>query len=408
MSMLAEMPTSIPAVPGPAVPAPAASVPGVVADVVDAVVGVDTHLDTHTLVMVSAVGAVLAATTVGNDDAGFAQALAWIRRSGPGPRVVAALEGTRSYGIGLARALQAAGLPVVEVARANRRDRRRQLRAAGKSDQLDAHRAAVAVLAAAADQVPVPRADGAREAARILLRARDQITRGRTQAVNALRALLALGDASSNDETDRRLARARTLPKKTLTCLADPTTRLDPDTPTSATSAGATSAGAISAGARLQRRIRAGELSRLAQAILAADQQLRQNKRDLLAVVHHSAPALLDRYGVGPVTAAQALTSWSHPARCRTEAAFAALAGVNPIPASSGKTTRHRLNRGGDRQLNRALHTIAITRARGCPHTRAYIQRRRAQGKTDKEIRRCLKRYIARELFRALTALDNT
>jgi Transposase len=148
-----------------------------VAEQVDAVVGVDTHLDTHAVVMLSPVGAVLAATTVSNDDAGFAQALTWIRRNAPGPRIVAALEGTRSYGIGLTRALQASGLVVVEVARTNRRDRRQRLRGKGKSDQLDAHRAALAVLALPADQLPTPRADGAREAARILLRAREQITR---------------------------------------------------------------------------------------------------------------------------------------------------------------------------------------------------------------------------------------
>ena len=372
-----------------------------VAEHLDAVVGVDTHLDSHALVMVNPLGAVLASLGIGNDDAGFAQALAWIRRTAPGPRVVVGLEGTRSYGIGLARALQGAGLPVVEVARANRRERRGALRAAGKSDQLDAHRAAVTVLTLPATQVPTPRADGAREAARILLRARDQINHGRTQAINALRALLALGDASSHDEADRRLARAKNLPKKALTALTDPTTRLTEPVRTQP----AQPAGPALTGVQLQRRIRARELARLAQAILAADQQLAQNKRDLLAVTRQAAPTLLNIYGVGPVTAAQALVSWSHPGRCRSEAAFAALAGVNPIPASSGKTTRHRLNRGGDRQLNHALHTITITRNRSCPRTHAYIQRRRGQGKTDKEIRRCLKRYIARELYRTL---DNT
>ena len=396
MTMLADIAVPITQAVAGSAAAPARSPAPSVAAHVDAVVGVDTHLDSHALVMVNRLGAVLASLGIGNDEAGFAQALAWIRRTAPGPRVVAALEGTRSYGIGLARALQAADVPVVEVARANRRDRRGQLRAAGKSDQLDAHRAAVTVLAAPADQVPTPRADGAREAARILLRARDQISRGRTQAVNALRALLALGDASSTDEADRRLARAKTLPKKALAALADPTTRDVPDT------------APVTAELRLHRLIRVGELARLAQAILAADRQLAQNKHDLLAVVRQTAPDLLNIYGVGPVTAAQALVSWSHPTRCRSEAAFAALAGANPIPASSGRTTRHRLNRGGDRQLNHALHTIALTRARDCPRTRAYIARRRTQGKTDKEIRRCLKRYIARELYRALTALDNT
>jgi transposase len=115
------------------------------------------------------------------------------------------------------------------------------------------------------------------------------------------------------------------------------------------------------------------------------------------------APGLTDRYGVGPVTAAQAVVSFSHPGRCRNEAAFAALAGTSPLPASSGRTVRHRLNRSGDRALNCAIHTIALTRTRSCPRTRAYIERRTAEGKTPREIRRCLKRYIARELYRQLT-----
>ena len=116
------------------------------------------------------------------------------------------------------------------------------------------------------------------------------------------------------------------------------------------------------------------------------------------------APGLTDRRGIGPVTAAQAIVSFSHPGRCRSEAAFAALAGTSPLQASSGRTVRHRLNRGGDRALNSAIHTIALTRMRSCPRTRAYVARRTAEGKTTREIRRCLKRYIARELYRTLTA----
>jgi transposase len=116
------------------------------------------------------------------------------------------------------------------------------------------------------------------------------------------------------------------------------------------------------------------------------------------------APTLLDKTGVGPVSAAQAIVSWSHRGRVRSDAAFAALAGASPVQASSGRTIRHRLNRGGDRQLNRALHDITLTRWRADPRTHAYITRRRAAGKSDTEIRRALKRYIARELFRALEA----
>ena len=114
------------------------------------------------------------------------------------------------------------------------------------------------------------------------------------------------------------------------------------------------------------------------------------------------APGLTDRRGVGPVTAAQTIVSFSHPGRCRSDAAFAALAGTSPLEASSGRTVRHRLNRGGDRALNNAVHTIAMTRMRSCPRTQAYIARRTAEGKTSREIRRCLKRYIARQLYRQL------
>jgi transposase len=137
-------------------------------------------------------------------------------------------------------------------------------------------------------------------------------------------------------------------------------------------------------------------------AIRGIDRELVDNKQQLAAVVTDLAPHLLAKLGVGPVSAAQAIVSWSHPGRCRDEAAYAALAGASPIPASSGRIVRHRLNRGGDRHLNRALHDILLTRWRRCQRTHAYIARRRAEGKTDPEIRRCLKRYIARELYRCL------
>jgi len=120
-----------------------------------------------------------------------------------------------------------------------------------------------------------------------------------------------------------------------------------------------------------------------------------------------SLPGLTSRYGVGPVSAAQAIVSFSHPGRCRSEAAYAALGGTSPLPASSGQTVRHRHGRGGDRALNRAIHAIALVRMRSCPRTRAYVARRTAEGKTTREIRRCLKRYIARELYRHLTRSMN-
>jgi transposase len=138
------------------------------------------------------------------------------------------------------------------------------------------------------------------------------------------------------------------------------------------------------------------------------DRQLADNKRHLCEVVTHLAPRLLAKRGVGPVSAAQAIVSWSDPGGCHNDAAYAALAGASPIPASSGRTVRHRLNRGGDPHLNRALHDILLTRWRSCQRTHAYITRRRAEDKTNPEIRRCLKRYIARELYRSLNTAMTT
>lgn len=151
-------------------------------------------------------------------------------------------------------------------------------------------------------------------------------------------------------------------------------------------------------------QVRRSETRRLAIAIEQAGQELKANRQLLVQLVTVFAPNLMDKFGVGPVSAAQAIVSWSHPGRCRHEAAFAALAGASPLPASSGRTVRHRYNRGGERSLNRALHDITLTRWRACPHTHAYIAMKRSQGKNDNEIRRSIKRYIARELFRALEA----
>jgi len=129
---------------------------------------------------------------------------------------------------------------------------------------------------------------------------------------------------------------------------------------------------------------------------------LKDNRTQLQTIVNDLVPGLIERRGIGPVSAAQAIVSFSHPGRCRNDAAFAALGGASPLEASSGRTVRHRLNRGGDRALNRALHTIAATRMRSCPTTQAYVARRTAEGKNPREIRRCLKRYIARQLYRTL------
>ena len=347
------------------------------AEVVDAVIGIDTHRDSHEVEIADSTGQPIATMRIGNDSAGFTQLLAAIAEVVPGPRVAVSVEGTRSYGIGLARALAAAGLLVIECERPSRKRRRGK----GKSDPIDAHLAVLAALRLDAARLPVPRADGDREALRILLVARQEIRAARTAQASRLRALLLAGD----DDTDRRAAR-KALTGAALAALAGR---------------------ALPAGAGREHAVRHAEIRRLALALDQARHQLKDNHAQLLAIVDDIVPGLTSRYGVGPVSAAQAIVSFSHPGRCRNEAAFAALGGTSPIPASSGQTVRHRLNRGGDRALNRAIHAIALTRMRSCPRTRAYVARRTAEGKTPREIRRCLKRYIARELYRQLTRSMN-
>jgi len=339
----------------------------------DAFVGGDTHRDTHQLEMLSGIGTVISVITIENDADGYEQAIAWITEHAPGPRVLIGLEGTRSYGVGLSRALQVAGLQVVEVEQPSKADRRGR----GKSDPIDAHHAAMRVLRMPLDRKALPRSDGDREAMRILLIARNEISTTRTGQINRLRALLLLGD-----DDDREWCRC-TMTKANLEKISRRRGRQHETT---------------------EQAVRRAEARRLALAIRAADVELAANLKQLGELADGFAPGLLELKGVGPFCAAQAIVSFSHVGRCRNEAAFASLAGVSPLQASSGRTTRHRLNRGGDRQLNRAVHTIMLTRWRDCPRTREYIERRRKENKTDREIRRCLKRYIARELFRELTA----
>jgi len=285
--------------------------------------------------------------------------------------VVVSIEGTRSFGVGLARAVAAAGLTVIECEQPNRKARRGK----GKSDPIDAHLAVLSALRLDADRLPVPRADGDREALRILLGARHELTVVNTAQTNRLRALLLAGDDSERDT-----ARG-TLTDALLSAMAR---RREPPQ------------------ASRERAVRHSEIRRLARAVRAGRRALVANRAQLENIVDEMAPGLTDRRGIGAVTAAQVIVSFSHPGRCRSDAAFAALSGTSPLQASSGKTVRHRLNRGGDRALNSAIHTIAVTRMRCCPTTKEYVARRRAEGKSSREIQRCLKRYIARELYRAL------
>lgn len=337
------------------------------------VIGVDSHAKTHTYAVLAANGEHLETAAFPNTRASRARAIAWAGRlTGGDLGALWVVEGIGSYGAQLARQVALAGYRVVEAApmRAGRRG-------IGKSDPIDARRIAAAVLPLGEEQLRTPRMDeGNRAAAQILLTARDELTGERTRAVNALTALVRIADlgvdarhplgASKIGEISRWRPREEDL-------VAAATART--------------------------------EAVRLAKRIHALDAELTANMKRVAELVDASpAATLVEETGIGPVTAAAVLVAWSHPGRVRNEAAFAALAGVNPIPASSGNTTRHRLNRGGDRRLNRALNVIAMVRMVHHPQTRAYVHKRRAEGKTDREIRRCVKRYLARRLYRQLNA----
>jgi transposase len=332
-------------------------------------------VDTTSLCVVSPAGAVIAELTIENEEDGFAEAIGWMLRSAPSRRLLVGLEGTRSYGAGLCRALQRVGITVVEVERPSRGERGRR----GKSDTGDAVLAARKLLAMDLDRAPQPRSgDGDREALRLLTIAREELNRHRTGTINQLLAVLLTGDAADQQlrKRDLTVATVRQLTRRRGPGIED-----------------------------RQGRTRRLELRRLAEDLLRLNQQLRDNDEQLKEILEDIAPQLLKPVGVGPVVAAQLIVSYSHHGRCRNEGAFAALGGACPIEASSGRITRHRLNRGGDRRLNRALYTIALTRAKHDPDTRAFIERH-SRTKTNREIRRILKRYIARQMFKILQTID--
>lgn len=347
----------------------------ILADRADVIVGVDTHTDTHSAAVLTAVGIVLDQVTVASDPSGHARLLAWAGQHTQGLPHAWVIDGARSHGIGLTRYLREAGEEVIEAPRVAGQARRR----GGKSDALDAIHVARAALAA--PHVATPRSDGGREALRILLVCRRHYADSRTATVNLLKSLILTAD----DELRSQLRGLTTSGQiRHIAALG-------------------TSAPAADDGDQLT-RVHRQHLLALATQIAALDQTLRANKAELQKLAATMCPVLLDQPGVGPVTAAVALTAWSHHGRFRGEAAFAALAGVNPIPASSGRTVRHRLNRGGDRTLNAALHTIALVRRRVDPTTQNYVARRTTDGKSSREINRSLKRYLSRSLFRIMEA----
>ena len=334
------------------------------------VVGIDTHKYVHVAVAVDPFGALLGSTTISADSGGYARLATWMGELGAVR--VCGIEGTGSYGAGVTSFLRRRGVKVLEVNRPDRRVRRLR----GKSDPLDAENAARAVLGGIATAVP-KRADGRVEMLRHVKRARDTAVKARTQAMITLKALL----VTAPTEVRERL---EGLPNKTLIgrCAA---LRPGPlSTPTAST----------------KQALRA-----LARRWLALSEEIEAHDATLDDLIRAHAPQLLQPFGIGVDTAAAMLIlAGDNPERIKSEAAFAKLCGVCPIPASSGRTIRHRLNRGGDRQANAALYRVVVVRMRFHQPTRDYVARRTLEGKTKAEIIRCLKRFVAREIYHLIQA----
>jgi transposase len=327
----------------------------------EVVLGVDTHLDFHVAVALDTLGRRLGELTVPTTTKGYKRLLCWAED----------VEGTSSYGAGLARYLTATGVAVAEV----ERPKRRHLRRNGKSDPIDAEAAARTVLAGETAGAPKS-ADGRVEMIRALRTARRSAVKARGQAANQLQALVVTAPDALRDRlrwlSTRRLVAAA--------CRLRPGTQ--PETPEAAT--------------KLALRSVARRHEALSEEIAELDVQLDR-------LVAEAAPELLALPAVGTDHAATLLiVAGDNPERLRSEASFASLCGASPVEASSGKVVRHRLNRGGNRDANRALHMICMVRMGSDRRTREYVARRTAEGKSKREILRCLKRYVAREVYRVL------
>ena len=337
-------------------------------------VGVDTHRDSHTAAVVDLSGGVISSLTVPSDAFGAKRILKFAKENASGRRVWA-IEGTGSFGAGLTTFLLERSEWVVEVDQ----PRRLPSRNGAKSDDLDAVRAAREALSR--EHLTEPRRRGEREAIRVLLATRRGAIEARTQAIALLKATIVSAPEGlrfhfrkmTTDEQLTRAARLRT-----------------------------------NAAQSVEHRTTICALRSTARRALALEAEAADLESQLELLVAKLAPSLLAESGVGVISAAQILNAWSHPGRLRSEAAFAALAGVAPIPASFGQVVRYRLSRGGDRQLNRALHTVVLSRLAHDQETRAYAERRAAEGKTPREIKRCLKRHLARRIFRMLEASVTT
>lgn len=329
------------------------------------IVGVDTHKDAHVAVALDELGGLLGSGTFTADRVGYRALIGWAAVFGD--QIVFGVEGTGSYGAGLASAIRRSGNGVLEVLRADRRDRRLR----GKSDTIDAENAARAVLAGIVHAVPKT-GDGIVEMIRVTKVAKDNAVKARSSAMISLKQVL----VNAPDDLRQSL---KGLPRMTLIrrCAGLQAGRID--SVTAATE---------------------NALHSIATRWLALDAEIRGHDHLLATLTSSVVPSLVEAFGIGPDVAAEMLiVLGDNPERIHSEAAFARLCGTNPIPASSGKTSRHRLNRGGHRQANAALYRTVVVRMQYHEPTMAYVTRRTAEGKTKPEIIRCLKRLLAREVW---------
>ncbi|WP_123981086.1 IS110 family transposase [Streptomyces sp. Ag109_O5-1] len=335
------------------------------------VLGIDTHKDVHVAAVLDHLGALLGTGEFPATAAGYRQLLDWAGQSGTVLR--AGVECTGSYGAGLARYLATQRVAVVEVNQPDRSTRRRR----GKTDAIDAEAAARAALSGTARALPKS-GDGQVEALRILRLAKNSAVKARTQALNQLKAVLVNAPSTLREELE---------PLSTWLLVSRCAELVDPrgDDPAANTAV--------------------FTLRLLAQRVLRLRQEVTELGQRMTTAVKATAPSLLARFGIGPDSAAALLiAAGDNPERLGSEASFAALCGVSPVEQSSGKSRRRRLNRGGDRQANAALHRIVVTRMRQDERTRVYLERRTAEGKGKREVMRCLKRYAAREVYALIRA----
>jgi hypothetical protein len=335
------------------------------------VVGVDTHKYVHVAAAVCECGALLEARSFAADRSGYEQLITWATDFGAS--VTFGVEGSGSYGAGLVSAVRRSGIGAVEVLRTDRRDRRLR----GKSDTLDAENAARAVLAGIAKAIPKS-ADGQVEMLRTIKVAKDVAVKARSAALISLRQVLVNAPAELRESLQRATKMA--LIRR---CAALRPGAIDD----------------VEAAAKYALRT-------IARRWLALDDEISAHEKLLLQITSDLVPELVAAFGIGADVAAELLiVAGDNPERVRSEAAFAKLCGVSPIPASSGRTTRHRLNRGGHRQANAALYRAVIVRLQHHEPTQAYLERRTAEGKTKAEIIRCLKRFLAREAWALMRPL---